>query len=184
MDYSSPNQFDQHWAQRIVKEERRLMEKRISNDKYYVTDFKPTKYSEGIDEPISYKKHSNTAIESPSIAKRPEHYKVFESRPRYAHSPSPVPSAVPNPQFRLPERPLARSPSPTTIYSRFSRVSKGEPVSEAKSKQSHNASTGGASAKDREMIRSLMKELDAERERRLQAEQERDVLKKTSPVKK
>ena len=155
MDYSSPNQFDSHWAQRIVKEERRLMEHRIRNDKYYITDFKPTKYSEGIDEPVSYKKQTTTAIESPSIAKRPEHYQVFEKRPRLSMSPSPVPSAVPRLQYNLPEggRDGARSPTVTkSHYSRFTKGSQGE----GQSRQSNLSEAG----KEREMIRSLMKELD------------------------
>ena len=57
-------------------------------------------------------------------------------------------------------------------------------MSEEKSRLSKNVSAGAASAKDREMIRSLMKELEAERDRRVKAEHERDALKKASPVKK
>ena len=156
------------------------MEDRICNDKYYITDFKPTKYSEGIDEPASYKKHSNTAIESPSIAKRPEHYQVFEKRPRYSKSPSPVPSAVPIPQFRLPADRSEAPRSPTTNYSRYSRFSKDSKASgEAQIRPGNHS----GAVKDKAMIRSLMKELDEERERRMKAEYERDFLKKSSPRK-
>ena len=141
MDYSSPNQFDSHWAQRIAKEERRLMEHRIRNDKYYITDFKPTKYSEGIDEPVSYKKQTTTAIESPSIAKRPEHYQVFEKRPRLSMSPSPVPSAVPKLQYNLPAGEREGARSPTTHYSHYSRLTKGSKP-EGQSRQSNLSEAG------------------------------------------